>query len=1028
MKSYKFIFHIYSIYNLRKFGSNVVPDKETNDILKFEFHLYRIRCRMQMNQIYLMKIIFDREESILPVVSGEKPKFNFDKIYNKNVKFSDLEKKYMEIIIYCLPPNYDLFKGESLQELIKKAKVFSSFKIDILTLVVGPEFHNIVLKSPNKKSEKVGRITYTIICKQIEDIKVKINRATIKINELLHNNIALSLKYDEKNKKNEQNKKYSNELSPNLKPKDKITEYNFNPKENEANPLIINTKSSMIDFTSNDSYLNIYSVRLIKKNSKDKQGFIFENNPELNNNTNINNNLVNHYSKIGFSLLSFLEILTEKDEALNKQASQFFRHMSGFNKPNMTLIRTKSEDTNYFKTFKIQIFQNISYNYTTPLYFDGNEIGKCQIDITIDNLPSIRQIMCGVLTENGFEISGIHLYDNILSGKAEITLPDEITELILIKQKLDTELLDANENNESINNLLKDIQKKLSKDIEDGNLFYGYSVKTDLFKGQNIMLDIGNTVLNIVDKVDKEKRKIIFEILRLINEREEFGLGTLSNDWFAKERNDKNDENKYKFNNDILLKDKIIDNFFEFSYRCLKYSLEKLNKGKMDVSENDVKEFSLYYINIAYFRIPSFRNKLLEIISTNIGDNEKFEKIIERKIGGKRELKKDKNIDELFELDPINNLLLWEIFYIKLQSGLDYNEKYQKIENEINHKHKKILKLMEESETWKEPFINRSNYYFGFIEKLMNYIYLKAKSTTDINWLNIPGFITILNSITHEINIRPTNSYNEQFKKLFRLFVTSPEIPNAFIKEIIYKTNAYDVNGIFNIMDIISYLVEEFMKKYPEKKLEKFNYNLLNIIMQHVLKVDHSLCVSKIILFYYKYSHLIPIIHLSNVCQTFLGKKFYELFFHWSFEVRDKFFYLILFVFDFKLKNIIPFQDIEDLKITNKEYVGLNFNKRFGDILKNKLKIVNEFQNIMHKENKDSNFNNKINEYKYKNLLVQIPEEVHKNIIVSLDHYEKVYKDFEDFVKDNKKKRFEEMEFPKLILIPPRDDYIDYEK
>ena len=125
MKSYKFIFHIYSIYNLRKFGSNVIPDKETNDTLKFEFHLYRIRCRMQINQIYLMKIIFDREESILPVVSGEKPKFNFDKIYNKNMKFSDLEKEYMEIIIYCLPPNYDLFKGESLQELIKKAKVFS---------------------------------------------------------------------------------------------------------------------------------------------------------------------------------------------------------------------------------------------------------------------------------------------------------------------------------------------------------------------------------------------------------------------------------------------------------------------------------------------------------------------------------------------------------------------------------------------------------------------------------------------------------------------------------------------------------------------------------------------------------------------------------------------------------------------------------------------------------------------------------------------------------------------------------------
>ena len=58
----------------------------------------------------------------------------------------------------------------------------------------------------------------------------------------------------------------------------------------------------------------------------------------------------------------------------------------------------------------------------------------------------------------------------------------------------------------------------------------------------------------------------------------------------------------------------------------------------------------------------------------------------------------------------------------------------------------------------------------------------------------------------------------------------------------------------------------------------------------------------------------------------------------------------------------------------------------------------------------------------------QIPNEVHKNIVVSLDHYNKVKKDFEDFVKDNKNKKFENMEFPKLYLVPPKDDYIEYEK
>ena len=1023
------------MYNLKKFGSNVIPDKEDNSVLKFEFHLFHIRCRMQKSQYYIMKIIFDDQEDILPIVTGEKPKFNFDKIYYKNLKFSELEKKYIEIIIYNLPSDFDIISGGSLKNLINKASLFSSFKIDFLTLVVGPEFHNIILKSPKQKFCNVGRIMYTIICKHIAEINVKINSVKININELLQNNVAISLKYNEKNKKETQDKNYSYELIPNLNQKEKITEYNYFQKDNEINPLIINTKSSMIDFFSNDSYLNIYSIRLIQKNSTTNKGFIFESNPELKNNSNIKQNLVNHYTKIGFSLLSFLEIFSENDEALNKQASQFFRHMSGFNKPVINLARTKSEEQSDIRIFKINIFQNISRNYKTPLFFDGNEIGSCQIDVSISSLPSIRQIMCGVLTENGFEINGIHLYDNILMGDNEITLPEEITDLIKIKKDLEDELLNSKENSKKINDLLKEIQKILSKEIEEGCLYYGYSVKTDLFKAQNIMLDIGKTVFNIVDKVDKEKRKIIFEILRLINERGEFDLGTLSTDWFqeiknSEEKSDLEEKDKkkiYTFSNEILLKDKIVENFFEFNFRCLNYSLEELNKGK--IIEQEDKEFSLYYINIAYFRIPLFRNKLMEIISTNVEEN--FEKIVDRKSKRIREIKTgSKNIEELLEADPINNLLLWEIlFFSKIESSLEYNDKNQKIENEIPYKQKKIVKLMEDYKKWQEPFLNRGKYFFGFVEKLMNYIILKSKFTMDINWLNLPGFNQIINAITHEIHLKPTNAYSEQFKKLFRLFITSPEIPNTLIKEIIYKTNAYDVNGIFNIMDIISYLFEEFIKRNQfGEKFEKFNYNLLNIIMQHILKVDHSLCVSKIILFYYKYSHLIPIIYLSGVCQNFLGNKFYDLFFHWSFEVRDKFFYLILFVFDFKLKNIIPFQDIEDLKITNKEYVGLHFNKRFGDILLNKLKIVNEFQIIIQKENKDSNYNNKIDEIKHKNLLNQIPKEVHKNIVVSLCHYNNVKKDFEEFVQENKNKRFENMTFPKLYLIPPKDDYIEYEK
>ena len=992
---------------------------------------------LQDKNFYIMKILFDDTQYVSTLQSGKNPKFKFDQYITKEMTFDDMEKKFFQVILYYLPNTFDYCKEGSLENIIKKSKIYSSFKIDLLTIAVGPEYHNIVLNSPNKKNERLGRIMYTITCKQISNIDVKINSVEIKLNELLQNNIALSLKYKEKNKQ-KPNSLYTSEIIPKLNQKEKITEYIYKPTENQKNPLTLFIRSSMIDFTSNDSYLNVYSIRLIQNTDDNKEyskGYIFENNPELKNNTDLTNNLINHYTKIGFSLLSFLEILSEKEDSLNKQASQFFRHMSGFNKPIETSIKPTQENNNNFenKTFTIQIFQDFYRNYLTPIYFDGNEIGSCKIDIVINKVPLIRQIMCGVLTENGFEINSIHLYDNILLGNNENTLPQEITNLMNTKRNLDNELMQAkdlqskiNQDSSKIFNLLSDIRKLLKETVEVEILYYGYSNKKDLLTAENIMLDIGISLINILEKINKDNRSIIFDILKLINERGEFDLGTLSKIWFEEKSSLVNNK-IYSFQYDILLKDKIIENFFEFNYKCLKYSLEKLNKGK--ILEADIKDFSIYFINIAYFRIPLFRNKLLQIISTGV--TEKFENIIISNIKGKQKSShEDKNIEDLLESDPINNLLLWEnLFYDKLKASLDENNKYQSIENEINDKLKKLQNLMENSKNWEEPFLQRGNIFFGLIEKLVNYINTKSESNNEINWLNIPGFILLLNAITHEINVRPVNSYPKVFKDLFKLFVNIPEIPNSFIKEIVYKTNAYDVNAIFNIFDIISSLFLEFNNKYPDRLFEKFNYNLLSVIIKHIFKVDHSLCVSKVILFYYKYAHLIPIVHLGDICQDILGKRFYDLFFHWSFEVRDKFFYFILFIMGFRLKNLIPFQDLEDLKIAKKNsdgYIGINFNKSIEDILANKLKLIKELQNIVKEENKDIDYNNRIDEKKYKDILKHIPLDVHKNIVVSLHHYNKILKEFVEFQQTNRNRN--NIEYPELILVPPKDDLIEYEK
>ena len=204
--------------------------------------------------------------------------------------------------------------------------------------------------------------------------------------------------------------------------------------------------------------------------------------------------------------MSFLEILSENDEALNKQSSQFFRHMSSYNLPN-ELENNGDSNNNNLQVFTIQIFQDMNRLYTTPIYREGVEIGKCEINIDIKNIPLIRQIMCGVMTENGFEINSIHLYDNLLTGEGS-TLSNEITQLINKKNSFNNELIKQKQIQSNINHefnltilsYLKEFKKILGKTIEPDSLYFSYNGNQDLYAGQNVILDLGLILMKIIDK------------------------------------------------------------------------------------------------------------------------------------------------------------------------------------------------------------------------------------------------------------------------------------------------------------------------------------------------------------------------------------------------------------------------------------------------------------------------------------------------------------------------------------------------
>ena len=209
---------------------------------------------LQENKSYIMKIIFDDLEYILPLETGTDPKFNFDQTITKQLKYDQLEKKYLEIIFYSLPSSVDLYFNTK-DQLLQQAEIYSSYKISLLTIVVGPEFHNLVLSSPKKKGTHLGRVMYIITCKQIANINIKINSVKITVDNISGNDIALKLKYHDK--KTNPNSTYTSTITPNIIQKEKKTEYFFHPNISENNPLNINIKTSMYDLTLADSSLNV---------------------------------------------------------------------------------------------------------------------------------------------------------------------------------------------------------------------------------------------------------------------------------------------------------------------------------------------------------------------------------------------------------------------------------------------------------------------------------------------------------------------------------------------------------------------------------------------------------------------------------------------------------------------------------------------------------------------------------------------------------------------------------------------------
>ena len=84
-----------------------------------------------------------------------------------------------------------------MQEYITSNHILSSLKVDLLTIAIGPEHHDIRLLEKNS-SLPIGRISFNISCSHLENINLNIQTLKFKIFHLVKKQIALKFAFNVK--------------------------------------------------------------------------------------------------------------------------------------------------------------------------------------------------------------------------------------------------------------------------------------------------------------------------------------------------------------------------------------------------------------------------------------------------------------------------------------------------------------------------------------------------------------------------------------------------------------------------------------------------------------------------------------------------------------------------------------------------------------------------------------------------------------------------------------------------------------
>lgn len=358
----------------------------------------------------------------------------------------------------------------------------------------------------------------------------------------------------------------------------------------------------------------------------------------------------------------------------------------------------------------------------------GRHIGNVDVTIETKNLPFIRQMAIGVLTGAGVAFSSTpFLAEENTAGFFDTSkkgLPPQMIEIYDYFQEIrKRDQQKTGPKKISIpkaEKLLKAIVSLLKETDKNSMICFIYENVASGIKGQEILVDLGVHCLSFVDFVDYNLKGHYFEILNLIFHRGELDLGQVG---FIGKAKDNVSQNK----SILESKKKLAVKYQYFIYEALRYCIDKLNRKAIDFYKRD---FLVFNIAIAYFKVPEFRQAFLDsIMKEKLVDVPEWRETHNRLDGDSyEENKEESSIDHFFNWN--------DYFYNWIP------------ESEQKKKNLSILANIMALNRWEEKLAKRGVALFLIVAKWAKYV-----QTTIVNnnvmWFNIPGYSSILKVIFH---------------------------------------------------------------------------------------------------------------------------------------------------------------------------------------------------------------------------------------------------------------------------------------